>query len=136
VGVTIRPSELTRIGQRFAVSRNERWHDREVAEVFAARVDLHLTTYHLHPDEVDAIVAINIDAAISLFEDLLEERVVGYEARRGTDGRATHPAEIELTRADFVEMNDDYAIEALSRIVQIETGEAFEPFLIKPPPEK
>ena len=134
VGVAVRPQELTRIGQRFAVSRDDRWLDREVAEVYATRIHPDLTKLRLHAEEVDSIVALDIANALQVF-DGPNRRVTGHEARRGSDGRPTDPVEVGLERADFVEMNDDYALEALHRIVLLERGAPFEPFLIKVPLE-
>lgn len=132
IGVELQLEDLVRIGRRFAAHRNERWYDREVNEVFAAHVDLPLTEFRLHPEEVDGLVAIALDAARALYADA-ERHVVAYEARRGEDGWPLPPVQISLTQRDFVEIDDDYARVTLAVLAKLVAGEAFDEFLIEAP---
>lgn len=132
IGVELQLEQLVRIGRRFAIDRNEHWSDREVNEVFAARIDQPLTDFRLHPEEVDGLVSLALDDAQALF-DGVESQVLGYEARRGADGQTQEPVALDLSQRDFVEMDDDYARVALAAIARLAAGEAIEPFLVQPP---
>lgn len=133
IGVELQPAELTKIGMRFATDRNERWYDREVNAVYGVRIDQPLTEFRLHPEEVDGLVLLALEDAIALFGNAVPQ-VTGYEARRGVDGRALEPAVLQLTKHDFVEMDDDYARVALAAIARLAAGEDIQPFLVRQRP--
>jgi isopentenyldiphosphate isomerase len=131
IGVALRPADLTKIGVRFASDRSAHWYDREVNDVFATRIELPLTDFRLHPEEVDGLVALDLDAAIALFGNAVPQ-VAGCEARRAADGRTLEALALDLNLQDFVQMDDDYARLALAAIAQLAAGEEIQPFLVRP----
>ncbi len=125
IGLTVAPADLTRLGRRFAHGGVR--PDNEVQEVFAVRSDLPLGAYRLHPDEVDAVVAVAVEDSLALF-DGHERAVEGIELRRGL----SKPVAVRVTVDGFAAGElGGYQARALRGLLATITGEAPEPFQLR-----
>lgn len=122
VGLAVVLEDLTRLGHRLA--RSVDGSDNEVQDVFAVRSDLPLDAYALHPDEVDSVVAIDLEAALALFEGSIEE-APGRELHRN----AFVASAILVTTADFAAgETGGYAVHALRGLREVVDGRSPDPF--------
>jgi hypothetical protein len=98
-----------------------------VQEVVALRSDRALAGYRLHPEEVDAVVSVPLEAAIALF-DGSRVAVGGLELLRGEmSGRPT-----ELTIAGFAAGDrGGYPALALRGLREVIAGRSPEPFELR-----
>lgn len=95
--------------------------------MFAARSDLPLDAYRLHPDEVEAVVSVPLVDALALFEGRLTE-AVGRELGRGSS-RATA---VPVTVAEFAAgESGGYGARALRSLLEVVSGGAPEPFELR-----
>ncbi len=95
--------------------------------MFAARSDLPLDAYRLHPDEVEAVVSVPLADALALFEGRVAETVV-HELGRG-QSRATT---VSVTVADFAAGEvGGYAALALRSLLDVVSGSTPEPFELR-----
>jgi isopentenyldiphosphate isomerase len=125
IGLEVTVGDLTRLGRRFA--HRAGGSDNEVQDVFALRSDLPLAAYALHPEEVDAVVAVGLDDALALFDGRLQS-VSGLELRRGEPD----PEEIAVTVAGFAAGEvDGYAARALRGLLEVVRGFSPEPFELR-----
>jgi isopentenyldiphosphate isomerase len=125
IGLSVVTADITRLGRRFASSGSGR--DNEVQEVFGLRSDIPLDAYRLHPDEVDAVVSVSLDAILALFEGR-EMVVPGVELRRDS----VRPAIAHLTVSGFAAGADDgYPARALQGLLDVIGGRAPEPFELR-----
>lgn len=127
IGLAITEADVVRLGRRFNAWRAETFYDSEINEVYGLRSDRPLTAFRQHPEEIDELVRINIDAALELFGGDVDA-VEGLSVPRGADAMRT----VQLELSDFVDMSDDYAQQTLRAIRQLAGGEQPEPFLIRP----
>ena len=125
IGIPVEIGDITRLGRRFAHS--VAGSDNEVQEVFALRSDLPLDAYRLHPDEVDAIVSVPLDAALALF-DGRQAAARGVELRR--DSMASSVARITVSGFAAGE-SSGYPARALLGLLEVITGRAPEPFELR-----
>jgi len=125
LGLVVAEAEIVRIGRRFHDWRSPAYHDAEINEVYALRSDLPLSSYRLHPVEVDAVARIEIAPALALFTGR-SERVPGLEQPRSGE-----PIPVEFGLADFVDISDDYAIRTIEAIQALAEGRMPEPFEIR-----
>jgi isopentenyldiphosphate isomerase len=125
IGLRVGAADLTRLGRRFAHRAGA--FDNEVQEVFALQSDLPLSSYALHPEEVDAVVAVGLDDALALFDGRLQS-VSGLELRRGE----SDPKEIAVTVAGFAAGEvAGYAARALLSLLEVVHGSSPEPFELR-----
>ena len=125
IGLDVALEDLTRLGRRFA--RNVARADNEVQEVFAVRSDLPLDAYRLHPDEVEAVVAVPLADALALFEGRAAE-VAGHELGRGS----STPAAVRVTVAGFAAGEvGGYAVHALRGLLEVVAGGVPAPFELR-----
>ena len=125
IGIPVEIGDITRLGRRFAPSVTG--SDNEVQEVFALRSDLPLDAYRLHPDEVDAVVSVPLDAVLDLFEGR-QAAVQGVELRRGS--MASSVARITVSAFAAGESNG-YAARALRGLLEVVAGRAPEQFELR-----
>ena len=118
--------DIVRVGRRFHTWQNATFHDREINEAYAVRSDLALTAYTLHPEEVDGLVAVHLEAGLRLFCGEADE-IPALVARRG----ASSIDRVRLSLDDFVDVSDDYAIQTLTSIKAHAGGATHQPFLIR-----
>lgn len=125
IGLAVTLTDLTFVGHRVSESFLGRIIDREVQSIFAVRSDQPLQAYRLHPDEVDAIVAIALDRALDLFAGR-SETVVAHECPR--DGK---PFTTCVTRDDFAFRDVRYLLAALPALGIVIAGGVPEMFDIR-----
>ena len=125
IGLRVAAGDLTRLGRRFA--RSPGGFDNEVQDVLALRSDLPLAAYSLHPDEVEAVVAVGLEEALALF-DGSARAVPGLELRRG----GGDPEETVVTVAGFAAGEvGGYAALALRGLREVVRGSTPEPFELR-----
>ena len=125
IGIAVTLDDVVRLGRRFAPGASGT--DNEVQEVFALRSDRPLAGYRLHPEEVDAIVSVPLDAAVELFE-ARRPSVVGSELRRG----ASSSSPVEVTIAGFAAGDrGGYPARALQGLRAVLAGEVPEQFELR-----
>ncbi len=123
IGLAVALDDLMRLGRRFAAGGR----DNEVQEVLAVRSDLPLAGYRLHPEEVDAVVAVPLEAAVALFEGRLAT-VLAVELRRC----AARASEIPVTAAGFAGSDmDGYNVRALRGLAEVIAGRVPSPFELR-----
>ena len=127
IGLALALADLTRIGRRFAAGTAGGVIDREVQEVFAVRSDRPLAAYRLHPEEVAALVAIDIAAALRLFAGEAETIPAWEHPRGASEG---HP--IIVRANDFAGRDRRYPLAALAALRAILAGETPKPFELRP----
>lgn len=125
IGLKAGVNDLILLGRRFIEDFGHGYIDRELDEVYALRSDDPLTTYRLHPDEVDGIVAIALDKLQALFWERVDV-VEADEVRR--DG-SEHRLLVRLS--DFAGDRRDYRQAAVAGIAAIVCGRRPEPFMIR-----
>ena len=125
IGILLEIGDIIRLGRRFAHS--VAGSDNEVQEVFALRSDLPLDAYRLHPDEVDAVVSVPLDAVLDLFEGR-QAAVQGVELRRGS--MASSVARITVSAFAAGE-SDGYPARALRGLLEVVAGRAPEQFELR-----
>ena len=123
LGLALTLDDLTPIGRRFTDWSGDGVIDREAQEVFALRCDQPLAAYRLHPEEVAAVIAIDIDAAESLFTGHVDAIPAWEHARGAAEG---HP--ITIRRADIAGYGARYPLAALAALRAVLRGETPEPF--------
>jgi isopentenyldiphosphate isomerase len=125
IGLRVAAGDLRRLGRRFA--RSPGGFDNEVQDVLALRSDLPLAAYSLHPDEVEAVVAVGLEEALALF-DGSALAVPGLELRRG----GGDPEETVVTVAGFAAGEvGGYAAVALRGLREVVRGSTPEPFELR-----
>ena len=125
IGILLEIGDITRLGRRFAHS--VAGSDNEVQEVFALRSDLPLDAYHLHPDEVDAVVSVPLDAVLDLFEGR-QAAVQGVQLRRGSMASSV----VRITVSGFAAgESDGYPARALRGLLEVVAGRAPEQFELR-----
>ena len=125
IGILLEIGDLIRLGRRFAPG--VAGSDNEVQEVFALRSDLPLDAYRLHPDEVDAVVSVPLDAVLALFEGR-QAAVQGVELRRGS--MTSSVARITVSGFAAGESNG-YPARALRGLLEVVAGRAPEQFELR-----
>lgn len=129
IGLRVTLAELVPIGQRWVRGGQPPIQDNELNEVFAVRCDLPLSAYRLHPEEVDALIAVPVADVMRLFRREIAEIMGREHGREMTrDERAT------LRRADFATRDDDYPLQSLRALCEVLAGEIPDPFEIRPRP--
>lgn len=126
IGLVATLDELVRLGTHFMSAHGPGWIDRELHEVFALRCDQPLLSFHLHPEEVAGIVALDLGDARALFEGTFEH-IPAREVR--IDGSEHLPV---VARADFAGKNDVYPLAVMDSILALSRGLEPEPFLLRP----
>ena len=122
IGLAVGLDDVVHLGRRFAHSPSGQ--DNEVQEVFAVRSDLPLSRYRLHPEEVDSVVSVPLDAAVELFEGRVSS-VEGLELRRG----ASSSSPVDVTVAGFAAGDrTGYPALALRGLGEVLAGRVPEPF--------
>ena len=128
IGLSVDLTALERVGRRFVSLEMGNVHDNELQEVFAIRRDAPLDAYRLHPEEVDALVAVGLDDARRLFAGTVTD-VAALERTRYGEARP-----IRLARLAFTPYADDYVLETLGVLRALLAGEPFEPFDLRSGP--
>ncbi len=122
IGLSVSLARLVRLGRRFA--RGTAVPDNEVQEAFAARSDLPLDRYRLHPDEVAGVLRLPLAETIALFEGR-RASVRGLELARGSS--VAHPVQARVE--DFAAAErDGYPALALRGLAEVVAGRTPEPF--------
>ena len=125
IGLRVAAGDLARLWRRFA--RSPGGFDNEVQDVLALRSDLPLAAYSLHPDEVEAVVAVGLEEALALF-DGSAQAAPGLELRRG----GGDPEETVVTVAGFAAGEvGGYAAVALRGLQEVVRGSTPEPFELR-----
>lgn len=125
IGLQVSAESLVRLGRRFANATTV--PDNELQEAFALRSDRTLEAYRLHPDEVDAVVQLPLDAAQALFEGR-SATAQGLELPRGDGERRTVTIAVE----DFAAGGrDGYPALALRGLGDVLAGRTPEPFELR-----
>jgi 8-oxo-dGTP pyrophosphatase MutT (NUDIX family) len=66
IGLVVRPEDITRLGVRRRVFARPGVTDREIQEVFFTIAERPLASLRAHPEEVDALLAVPLPAAVAL----------------------------------------------------------------------
>ncbi|MEZ4521881.1 MAG: NUDIX domain-containing protein [Thermomicrobiales bacterium] len=127
IGLSVTAADVVRLGRRFNTWRAETFYDSEINEVYGLRSDQSLADFRQHPEEIDELVRINVNAALALFLGQVDS-VEATSMPRGAGSTQT----VQLVLSDFVDMSDDYAVQTLHAIRQLADSETPEPFLIRP----
>ncbi|HEX5166400.1 MAG TPA: NUDIX domain-containing protein [Thermomicrobiales bacterium] len=122
IGLAVSLDDLTWIGRRSVGGSRGQIIDREVQSIYAVRSDQPLPDYRLHPQEVDALVAVELDAVRRLFAAETES-VPARECPRGGQ-----PFEITITRDDFAIRDRTYVLAVLPGLAVVIAGRTPEPF--------
>jgi isopentenyldiphosphate isomerase len=130
IGLAIDLAALTRIGRRFVPLADGDLHDNEIQHVFAIRSDLPLNAYRLHPEEVDALVALPLGGARRLFADEADDADAFEQPREG-EGRP-----ISVHRSDFTPFAGDYPLAALDAMRDLLAGRRITPFEVRTAPDR
>ena len=122
IGLPVTPEALVRLGRRSVAAGAAGTVDREHQEVFAAVVQRSLTSFALHPEEVDALVRLPFADARALLVDGLA--VDAFERCR--EDRAERPA--RLAPEDVVPGAGGYYATALDALARAVAGAPVVPF--------
>jgi isopentenyldiphosphate isomerase len=122
IGLVTTLDALTYIGRRWASWEQHGVRDNELQHVYALRNDAPLSAYRLHPDEVDALVAVPIEAALRLFRGEVAEIPARVVTRAGALSSTT------VTAAEFVPVRGRYKDLALTALSALLHGEDVAPF--------
>jgi isopentenyldiphosphate isomerase len=125
IGLTVSVDQLVPLGRRSVASQAGGAHDREHQDVYAVVVHRALTSFVLHPDEVDAVVRLPLSAARALLVD--GDAVDAVERRR--DGATERPT--RLRRNDVVPGADGYYALALAALERLVAGDPGAPFRLR-----
>jgi len=126
LGLVVTLADLIPIGRHFFCSQRDGVIDRELHHVFAIRRDDPLETYVLHPEEVSAIVAIPIAAALQLFKSDVDEIFASERQRSGASDE-----DIVLRRTDFAGLRTEYPMCAITTLAEMVRGEHIAPFELR-----
>ncbi|HRA31220.1 MAG TPA: NUDIX domain-containing protein [Thermomicrobiales bacterium] len=126
LGLALTLDDLIPIGRRFADWSADGIIDREAQDVFALRCDQPLAAYRLHPEEVAAVIAIDIAAAESLFTGHVDA-IPAVERPRD----ATEPRPITVRLPDIAGYGARYPLAALAALSAVLRGEIPQPFKIR-----
>lgn len=125
IGLTVAADELVPLGRRSVASHAGGADDREHQDVYAVVVDRALTSFALHPDEVDALVRLPFPAARAL---LVHGEVVDAVERRRDDA---HERPTRLHADDVVPGADGYYAIAIAALERLTAGDPREPFRLR-----
>lgn len=123
IGLVATTDQLIPLGRRFINDIGDGYIDRELDEVFALRCDQPLNAYVLHPDEVDALVAIGVDDLHDLFHETLDAAPGREWTRNSYEERR-----ITVRLDDFAGDRSAYREAAAASIRKLARGEQPEPF--------
>ena len=107
IGRVVRERELIPAGMRYGVSEIDSIRDREIQDVFLVRDDRPLTALRPNPDELDALVRLEIEQVVSLFAN----GVSSVEGRR-FDAVTLTTTSCPVGLADFPPTIDRYPLKA------------------------
>jgi len=111
IGLPLGPTDVERLGiRRRADDHAPGIRDHEIQDVMLARTTRALTDLRPAPDEVDALVAVPLEAAALLFER--DRDASGLALAVG----ATAPVPARVTRPEFVDPEGGYYAVALASI--------------------
>lgn len=114
IGIDLGPADVVRIGRRWRVDdRVPGILDREIQDIFLARVPISISAFHPDPAEVDGLVALPLEAAGALFRGEIAE----------VDG---------VSFADFVVATDGYYARAHASVAAILAGSTVHAWEIPP----
>lgn len=116
LGLDVRFDELIPLGVRITTARDGDLIDREFADVFFLICDQPLAHYSYQKEEIDGLISLNIDAALSLFsgeKDVIRARAIGLE----TDI-------VRVTKNDFIARIDNYYYKVMVLAKRCLNGEA------------
>ena len=123
IGLRTTLDALTYIGRRWASWEQDGVRDNELQHAYALRNDGYRpSAYQLHPDEIDALVAVPIEAALRLFRGELREIPARAVTRAGALSATT------VTAAEFVPVRGRYKELALAALSAVLRGEEITPF--------
>ncbi len=126
IGLRVTLGDLTRAGRRYVEGGKDGVIDREIQEVFVVSTDLPLTGFRLHPEEVDAIVAIPIAEALRLFSNDVDT-VTACQCRRDL----LESASVRLNSDDFAVRDFRYPQHVLPALQAVIEGNPVEPFELR-----
>ena len=125
LGLALALDALTYIGRRWVSWEQAGVRDNELQHVYALRNDAQLTAYRLHPVEVDALIAVPIDAALRLFAGELTSVPARVMSRAGALSSAP------VSMAEFVPERGNYLSLALTALGALLRGEPVTPFELR-----
>jgi isopentenyldiphosphate isomerase len=125
IGLTVDAGTLAALGRRSVVSDGGGALDREHQEVYAVVVDRPLSSFALHPHEVDALVRLPLEDARALL--VAGDAVDAVERTRDDTRERT----VRLQGDDIVPGACDYYAAALDALGRLAAGETVEPFLVR-----
>lgn len=122
IGLPVSVEALVPLGRRSVAAHGAGVDDREHQDVYAVVVDLALTSFVLHPEEVDALVRLPLAVARAL---LVDGDVVDAVERRRDDARERST---RLRGDDVVPGAGSYYATALTALERLAAGDRVEPF--------
>jgi isopentenyldiphosphate isomerase len=128
IGLALTVADLVPIGRRWVRDGVPPTRDNELNEVYGVRCGQPLGAYRLHPEEVDAIVAISITDLLALVRGEVA-RVSAIEHPRG----ATAAREIVVTCDETTFYEPVYPVATLESLLRVIAGETPEPWTIRHP---
>lgn len=126
IGLVATAGDLVPLGRRFINDVGAGYIDRELDDVFALRCDQPLASYMLHPEEVDALVAINVMDVHNLFH----ERVASVAARQLWRGSARE-CTLAVGLNAFAGDRPGYRIAAADGLLSLSRGVRPAPFVLR-----
>lgn len=117
LGIRVAFDDLIHVGARVGIARQGDLIDHEIADVFVYICDRPLHEYDYQREEVDGLVAFDIDEGLALFageRESLKAQAVGF----GQDV-------ITITPADFVPTKDAYVYKILILAKRCLNGEKY-----------
>ena len=117
IGLEASVEQLVPLGRRFIEDIGDTYIDRELDEVFALRCDQPLDAYRMHPEEVDALVTVELTALHRMFHDDAAT-IPAHEFVR--DGE--HATRISISLADFAGDRAAYRKAAVDGVRELAGG--------------
>lgn len=106
IGLTVKLEDLTPLGKRLVVYREEGIKNNELIDVFLYKTDLRIEAFQLQPEELAGFYEIPVREMLKLFT------VEGYSYQaQGVEvlNRQTQPHQLNVTKRSFVPSIDAYA---------------------------
>lgn len=125
IGLAVTLADLTLIGRRVVEGSRANVVDREFQSVYAVRCDQPLSSYRLHSEEVDSLVAVSLAEVRALFVGEAD-CVTASECPRGGE-----PYETTLTCDDFALRDIDYVLATLPAVAIVMDGQTPEAFTVR-----
>jgi isopentenyldiphosphate isomerase len=126
IGLVAVTSDLVLLGTRFIDDVGNGYIDRELDDVFALRCDQPLTNYVMHPDEVDALVAIGVNDVYDLFHER-----TSLVAARQIWRETSHDCTVMVGLDDFAGDRPGYRQVVADNMLSLALGNQPVPFVLR-----